>query len=92
MRQWHETHQPACYDVAMARTTLQLEDDAIEVAKAHATRHRITLGQAVSTLIRQGAARPMVTMDRNGLRVVQLDRRSPIVTAAHVKKLLDELP
>lgn len=76
----------------MPRTTLQLEDDAMKVAKAHAARHRITLGQAVSTLVRQGAERPMVTVERNGFRVLRLNRRSPTVTAAQVDKLLDELP
>ena len=76
----------------MPRTTLQLEDDAFLVAKAHAARHRITLGQAVSTLVRQGAERPMVTVERNGFRVLQLDRRSPRVTALQIDKLLDELP
>jgi hypothetical protein len=74
------------------RTTLQLEDDAIEVAKAHAARHRMTLGQAVSVLVRQGAERPMLTVERNGFRVLRLDPRSPTVTAAQVDKLLDEMP
>ena len=76
----------------MPRTTLQFEDDALEVAKAHAARHRITLGQAVSTLVRQGADRPIVTVERNGFRVLRLDKRSPRVTAAQVVKLLDERP
>jgi len=65
----------------MPRTTLQLEDDAVKMAKAHARRHRLTLGQAVSELIRQTAERPLITENRNGLRVVCLDRRSPKVTS-----------
>jgi hypothetical protein len=76
----------------MPRTTLQLEDDAMKVAKAHAARHRITLGQAVSTLVRQGAERPIVTVERNGLRVLRLNRRSSRVTAAQVDMLRDEIP
>jgi len=75
----------------MPRTTLQLEDEAIELAKAHAARHRMTLGEAVSTLVKQGAARPVVTIERNGLRVLRLDAKSPTVTAAAVERLLDEL-
>jgi hypothetical protein len=74
------------------RTTLQLEDEAIALARAHAVRHRITLGEAVSTLVKQGATRPVVTIERNGLRVVRLDQPSPTVTAATVDRLLDELP
>ena len=76
----------------MSRTTLQLEDDALKVAKAHAARHRLTLGEAVSELVRQAADRPLVTDARNGLRVVNLSRRSPKVTTALVDKLRDDLP
>jgi len=76
----------------MARTTLQIEDDALRVAKTHASRHRLTLGQAVSELVRQAADRPFVTDIRNGLHVVRLSRRSPKVTTALVNKLRDELP
>jgi hypothetical protein len=76
----------------MPRTTLQLEDDALEIAKAHASRHRLTLGQAVSELVRQAAERPLVTEDRSGLHVVRLSRRSPKVTAELVDRLRDDLP
>ena len=76
----------------MPRTTLQIEDDALEVARGHATRHRVTLGQAVSELVRQGADRPLVTDTRNGFRLVRLSRRSPKVTAALVDQLRDDVP
>ena len=59
----------------------------MRIAKA---RHRVTLGQAVSTFVRQGAARPIVTVERNGFRILALDRRSPKVTAVRVAKLLDQ--
>jgi hypothetical protein len=74
------------------RTTLQLDDDAMEVAKAHANRHRLTLGQAVSELVRKAAERPLLTEERSGLRIVRLTRRSPKVTAARVDQLREELP
>ena len=64
----------------------------MNVAKAHAARHRLTLGQSVSELVRQAAERPLVTEDRNGLRIVRLNRRSPKVTMALVDKLREELP
>lgn len=76
----------------MPRTTIHLEDDAIKAAKAHADRHRLTLGEAISELVTRGAERPLVTEDRNGFRVVHLDRRSPKVTTASIDRLLDELP
>jgi uncharacterized protein YbbK (DUF523 family) len=74
------------------RTTLQLEDDAMRVAKAHAARHRLTLGQAVSELVRRAAERPLVTEERSGLRVLRLSRRSPKVTAARIDQLREDLP
>ena len=76
----------------MPRTTLTLEDDVIRMAKAHAARHNLTLGEAVSELVRQGAERPLVTEERSGLRVVRLARRSPKVTTALVETLRDDLP
>lgn len=76
----------------MPRTTLQLEPDAMKVAKAHAERHRVTLGEAVSELIRKAAERPLVTDERSGLRIVRLNRRSPKVAAARVDRLREELP
>ena len=76
----------------MPRTTLQLEDDAMKVAKAHARRHRVTLGQAVSELVRRAAERPLVTEERSGLRVLRLNRRSPRVTAAQIDQLRQDLP
>jgi hypothetical protein len=76
----------------MARTTLQLEDDAMRAAKAHAERHQLTLGQAVSDLVRKAAERPLVTEERSGLRVLRLDRRSLKVTTAHIDHLREDLP
>ena len=92
MRLVREQHHDACYDVSVPRTTLQLEEDAMRVAKAHAQRHRLTLGQAVSDLVRRAAERPLVTERRNGLQVLRLHRRSPRVTAALVDQLRDDLP
>ena len=76
----------------MPRTTLQLEDDAMRVAKAHARRHRVTLGQAVSELVRKAAERPLVTEERSGLRVLRLNRRSPKVTTAQIDPLREDVP
>jgi hypothetical protein len=60
----------------------------MKVAKAHAQRHRLTLGQAVSDLVIKAAERPLLTEERNGLRVLRLNRRSPKVTTARVNELL----
>lgn len=64
----------------------------MKVAKAYAERHRLTLGQAVSDLVRKAVERPLVTEERSGLRVLRLNRRSPRVAAARVDELREELP
>ena len=80
------------YDGVVPRTTLQLEDDAMKIASAHAQRHRLTLGRAVSELVRKAAERPLVTEERSGLCVLRLTRRSPKVTAALIDGLRQDLP
>jgi hypothetical protein len=74
------------------RTTLTIEDDAMAVARRLAGRKRITLGQAVSELVRRGARQPVATVERSGLHVVQLPLSSPRVDAATVDALLEEAP
>jgi dihydroxyacetone kinase DhaKLM complex PTS-EIIA-like component DhaM len=64
----------------------------MRLARKHAARHRVSLGQAVSELVRQGAERPLVLEERSGLRVVRLGTRSPKVTAALVDQLREDLP
>ncbi len=62
------------------------------VARAHAERHQLTLGEAVSELVRRAAEHPVVTDEKSGLHIVRLNRRSPTVTAAQVDRLRDDLP
>ena len=64
----------------------------MKVAKAHAQRHRLTLGQAVSDLLRKAAEQPLLTEERSGLRVLRLNRRSPKITVARVDELREDLP
>ncbi len=74
------------------RTTLTLEDDALEAAKALARRRRVTLGKAVSELVRRGARQMLATDTRHGLEVVKLRPGSAPVTSSRVAELLDEVP
>jgi hypothetical protein len=64
----------------------------MRVARAHAERHRLTLGQAVSDLVRKAAERPLATQERSGLRVPRLNRGSPKVSAARVDQLREDVP
>jgi hypothetical protein len=74
------------------RTTLTLSNDALELARRLARRKRVSLGEAVSELVRRGAQLPVPTMERQGLTVVRLPRGSARVTAAAVEELLEDLP
>jgi Family of unknown function (DUF6364) len=71
------------------RTTLSLDDDLIEPVKAFAASRDLSLGQAVSELVRQGLRAPLRTKIENGFVVVDLP--PPVVTDEHVRKLLDEM-
>jgi hypothetical protein len=74
------------------RTTLALSDDALELARKLARRKRVSLGEAVSELVRRGAQLPVPTMERQGLTVVRLPKGSSRVTAAAIEDLLEEFP
>ena len=76
----------------MPRTTLTIESDAMEMAREYAARHRLTLGEAISDLVRRAAERPLVTDLKSGLTVVRLPECSPRVTSERVAKVADEWP
>ena len=74
------------------RTTLNLADDALLVAKQIAARERLSLGDAVSQLVRAGAAAYPAAKNRavrlRG-RFALLPHRDEIVTPEHVRELMD---
>ena len=74
------------------RTTLTLENDALKLARELSRAQRISLGRAVSELVRRGARQPLTTREVNGLHVVELPEDSPAITTEHVRYLAEELP
>jgi hypothetical protein len=72
------------------RTTLSLEDDAIESLKAYAQKRHLSLGQAASELIRRGSRFQLGTRKVNGLPVFEAPADFPRITAKEVRQLLDE--
>jgi hypothetical protein len=74
------------------RTTLTLSDDALDLARKLAQRKRVSLGEAVSELVKRGAELPVPTMERQGLTVVRLPKGSARVMAAAVEELLEDVP
>lgn len=78
--------------VALVRTTLNLHDDALLVARQVAARERISLGEAISRLVRQGAtAQTAATPPMQALRgrFALLPRRDEIITPEHIRELME---
>ena len=78
--------------MSVMRTTLALEDDALEMAREFARSKRIPLGRAVSELLRRGARQALATSRKGGLEIVSLPEDSRRVTTELVDRLADEIP
>jgi hypothetical protein len=80
-------------DVFRMRTTLNLDDDVLETAKAMAARQRKPLGEVISGLIRRAVETPAAAVkERNGMPLFPVSRSARPVTPDAVKELLDEVP
>lgn len=73
------------------RTTLSLDDDLLPHVKTYAESRDITVGKAVSELVRRGLRAPIQTRVVNGFHVIELPPGSPPVTIEHIRKLEEEL-
>jgi hypothetical protein len=69
------------------RTTLSLDDDALLRVKEYAESRSLTLGKAVSELVRRGLSSELPTRLVHGLQVFDLPPGSPPVTARTVRDL-----
>lgn len=73
------------------RTTISLDDDVVKEIKTYAKSRDVSIGKAVSDLVRRGLRAPLRTRIVNGFHVVELPPDSPTVTSEDVKRLQDEL-
>jgi hypothetical protein len=71
------------------RTTLSLDDDVVDIAKEYAAVKNLSLGAAVSDLVRKGIKAPLPIRMVNGIAVFDLPADSPVVTSERVKEILD---
>ena len=75
------------------RTTLNLAEDALIAAQTLARRRNVSLGEAVSELVRRGAAAPAPATGGAAAplrgRFALLPCRDEIVTAEHVRALME---
>ena len=69
------------------RTTLALDDDVFELVKRYAQDRSVSLGMAVSELVRRGFTVKMPTRAVNGIRVFDLPADSPPVTSKKVRQV-----
>lgn len=75
------------------RTTLDIDEDVLLAAKAHAARERRSLGAVISDLARESLRRPSAAASAGaGKRVGRfavLPQRDEVVTVEHVRRLQD---
>jgi hypothetical protein len=73
------------------RTTLNLDDDVVEMVRRYSESRSLALGKAASELVRRGFTTPTPTRIVNGLVVFDLPPDSPRITSERVKQLLSEM-
>ena len=72
------------------RTTLNLDNDVLNLLKNYASDRSIPLGAAASELVRRGLETPVQMRMVNGFYAVDLPSDGPRVSSARVKELLEE--
>jgi|ERR1700722_3348708 len=73
------------------RTTLNLDDDVLEMVRQYSEARSVALGKAASELVRKGFTTPTPTRIVNGLVVFDLPPDSPPITSERVKQLQSEM-
>ena len=74
------------------RTTLAIDDDVLNAAKALAAQQQRTVGQIISDLARRSLDRPKAAGQRNGILLLQPKPGASLVTLADVNALRDDTP
>lgn len=72
------------------RTTLTLDDDVLEAARALAEARGLPIGSVISELARAGLAPPSDARVRNGVQLFPIRSGAGIVTPELVRELLEE--
>jgi hypothetical protein len=73
------------------RTTLSIDEDVMQAARALAVAQRRSLGQVISDLARRGLApRPDRIGSEEGFPVFRVDPDAPLITPEMVSAALDE--
>ena len=79
----------------MMRTTVNIADDVYELARNHAHARRISLGEAITELVRQGreqaGRKPLGIRYENGIPVFDTPPDAPMITLEDVQRAQDQL-
>ena len=73
------------------RTTLNLDDDVLELLREYSEARSLALGKAASELVRRGANAPVPTRVVNGFVVFDVAPGGPKISSERVKELESEL-
>ncbi len=72
------------------RTTITLDDDVADLVVRQAKARGVSLGRAVSDLVRRGFQAPASSVAKGGLVVFRLPADSPTVTTDVVRRIESE--
>ncbi len=67
------------------RTTVDIEDDVLQAARAIAARDRISIGRAISTLAREALSRPLTITTVGRLPVFEITADAVAITNEMVR-------
>jgi hypothetical protein len=73
------------------RTTLTLDDDVLNAAKALAAQHERTIGDVISELARRALHQAPAPAERNGIALLPITQPAARVSLEQVNALRDEL-
>jgi hypothetical protein len=74
------------------RTTLNIDDDILAIARAHAEREQRSIGAVLSDMARRSLAAGKERVGALGLPLLPARPEARVVTPEHVRALMDELP
>lgn len=73
------------------RTTINLDDDVFQLASQYSESRELSLGRAVSELVRKGLKITRPIRNKNGLQVFDLPKGSRGITSKKVRALESDL-
>ncbi len=80
-----------CYDADIMRTTLNIDDDLLRVARELAAERGESVGTVVSQLMREALTKQERYFERNGLPVFEVREGARALTPEDIRSAEDEV-